>query len=161
MANNQIILSKVGANDPIVNIVAPANLKNGHLVVLGAQDATEKTYASTANTNVNDRSMALVMALPLSYGVEKTENEFEIATGDVVRAYIPVLGRVYSFPVANVKGTPTVPVAATKVLVPDAGELAMDCKDSAGGSETVVFYVDEVFTKAGVSMVKARCIKSE
>ncbi len=158
--SNQIILSKVGATDPIVDVVAPAGLKNGHLVVLGAQNA-DKTYVSAANNAITDNSMALVMALPLSYGVEKTENDFEIATGDVVRAYLPVLGRVYSFPVANTKAAPTVAVAKGKVLVPDDGELAMDCKDSAGGSETVVFYVDEVFTKAGVSMVKARCIKSE
>jgi hypothetical protein len=48
-----------------------------------------------------------------------------------------------------------------KVLVPEAAALAMDCKNSAGGTESVVFYIDEVFTKAGVSMVKARCIKSE
>lgn len=158
--SNQIILSKVGATDPIVDVVAPAGLKNGHLVVLGAQNA-DKTYASAANNEITDKSMALVMALPLSYGVEKTENDFEIATGDVVRAYLPVLGRVYSFPVENTKAVPTVAVAKGKVLVPDAGELAMDCKDNAGGTETVVFYVDEVFTKAGVSMVKARCIKSE
>lgn len=158
--SNQIILTKVGASDPIVDIIAPAGLKNGHIVVLGAQ-ATDKTYASAACAAVTDKSMALVMAVPLSYGVEKTENDFEISTGDVVRAYIPVLGRIYSFPVANVKGTPTVAVAVGKVLVPDAGELAMDCKNSAGGTESVVFYVDEVFTKAGVSMVKARCIKSE
>lgn len=158
---NQIILSKVGASDPIIDIVAPSGLKNGHLVVLGTQSSSEKTYASAACSAVTDKSMALVMALPLSYGVEKTENEFEISVGDVVRSYIPVLGRVYSFPVANVKGTPTVAVAVGKVLVPDAGQLAMDCKNSAGGTESVVFYVDEVFTKAGVSMVKARCIKSE
>jgi len=158
---NQIILSKTGDNDPIVDIVAPANLKNGHLVVLGAQSSTEKTYASAACGAVTDKSMALIMAVPLSYGVEKTENDFEIATGDVVRAYLPVLGRVYSFPVANVKAAPTVAVAATKVLVPEASQLAMDCKNTAGGTESVVFYVDEVFTKAGVVMVKARCIKSE
>lgn len=159
--SNQIILSKVGASDPIVDIYAPAGVKNGNLVVLGEQNDTTKVYAAAANGAVTDKSFALVMAVPLSYGAEKTEDEYEIETSQVVRAYIPVLGRVYSFPVANVKGTPTSAVAKGKYLIPDATALPMDCDTEPGGTESVVFYIDEVFTKAGVPMVKARCIKSE
>ena len=158
--SNQIILSRVGADDPIVNIVAPSGVKNGNLIVLGAQNDTTKVYAAAANGAITDKSFALVMAVPLPYGAEKTENEYEIATSEVVRAFIPVVGRVYSFPVANVKAAPASAVAKGKYLFPDAAALPMDCNTAVGGTESVAFYIDEVFTKAGVSMVKARCIKN-
>lgn len=155
--SNQIILNKIGANDPIFDVVAPADCVNGSIVTLGTQNV-DKTYASAAPTAVTDAGMVMVLAVPLSYQIERTEDQFEIATGDVVRAYAPVVGRVVSIPVANV--TATNALAVGKVVVPKAGAIKPECLAAPAGTEEVVYEIDELFTKAGVAMVKLRCVKA-
>jgi hypothetical protein len=138
----------------LVDVVAPAGVKNGNIVVLGAQNSN-KTYACAAPAAVTDAGMVFVAEVPLSYGAEKTENEFVIATGAVIRTIVPYVGFVASIPVANI--TATVAVAATKTVVPNAAGLPMECLNAPAGTEVLQFVVDEVFTKAGVSMAKIRC----
>lgn len=154
---NQIILNKIGATDPIFDVVAPASCANGYFVKLGTQD-TDKTYACAAPAAVTDKGIVMVLAVPLSYQVERTENDFVIGTGDVVRAYAPVVGREVSIPVANV--TATVALGVGKVVVPKAGAMKPECLAAPAGTEEVIYQIDELFTKAGVSMVKLRCIKA-
>jgi len=155
--SNQIILNKIGSSDAIFDIVAPASCANGYFVALGTQ-ATDKTYASAAPAAVTSKSIVMVLAVPLSYGVEYTEDTFVIATGDIVRAYAPVVGRVVSIPVANV--TATVALAVGKVVVPVAGAMKGECLATPAGTEEVIYVIDELFTKAGVAMVKLRCTKA-
>jgi hypothetical protein len=154
---NLTILNKIGATDPIVDVVAPAGVTNGNLVVLGTQNA-DKTYACAAPAAITDKSIAIVAAVPLSYEVEKTENDYTIATSEVVRAYIPVLGRVMSFPVANFTATAT--AEAGHYVIPDASALKAEIVAALGGTESVAWIIDEAFTKCGVAMIKIRCIKA-
>lgn len=154
---NLIILSRVSATNHIVDVVAPASTLNGHILVLGAQGA-DKTYAAAAPAAVTDKSMVMVLDVPISYEVEKLENDYVIAAGQVVRAYVPTVGMVVSIPAAHV--TATVALAATKTVVPKAGVAKMECLNAPAGTEEVIFVIDELFTKAGVPMVKLRCVKA-
>lgn len=154
---NQIILNKIGASDPIFDVVAPASCANGYFVKLGTQ-GTNKTYACAAPAAVTDKGIVMVLAVPLSYGVEYTEDSFVIATGDIVRAYAPVIGRVVSIPVANITATATLTVGY--VVVPKAGAMKGECLTAPAGTEEVIYMIDELYTKAGVSMAKLRCIKA-
>jgi hypothetical protein len=153
---NLTILNKIKATAHYVDVVAPASLTNGNIVVLGEQ-AADKTYACAANAAVTDKGMAIVCTVPLPYEVEKLENDYTIATGEIVRARIIELGDVESYPVANF--TATVALAVGKVIVPKAGALKMECLAAPAGTEAVVYAIDEMFTKAGVPMVKIRCTK--
>lgn len=155
--SNLIILNKIGATDAIFDVVAPANTKNGYFVVLGDQNA-DKTYACAAPAAVTDKSMVMVLDVPISYEVEKLENDYVIATGQVTRTYVPVVGRAVSIPVANV--TATAALGVGKVVVPKAGAMKPECLAAPAGTEEVIFVIDELFTKAGVPMVKLRCVKA-
>jgi hypothetical protein len=152
---SQIILNRLSATATLVDVVAPAGVKNGNVVVLGAQ-GTNKTYACAAISAVTDKGIVFVAEVPLSYEVEKLEKDFVIATGAVIRAIVPYVGFVASIPTANI--TATVAIAVTKIVVPKAAGLPMECLAAAAGTEVLQFVVDEVFTKAGVSMTKIRCI---
>ncbi|MDD4000478.1 MAG: hypothetical protein PHX62_06265 [Bacilli bacterium] len=154
---NLIVLNRLSATATLVDIVAPASLENGHIVKLGTQAST-KEYACAANAAVSDSDLALVIAVPLSYGVETLENDYVIATGEVVRAVIPYKGLTVSIPQVNI--TATVALAAGTVVVPKIAVTKMECLAAAVGTESVVFEIDELYTKSGIAMAKIRCIKA-
>jgi hypothetical protein len=158
MANNLMILNKIKATAHIVDVVAPASLENGHVVVLGAK-GTDGTYTVAAPNAVTDEGMAIIADCGLSYEAEKTVNDRVIATGEVVRAYVPELGDVISIPVSNI--TATVAVAATKIVVPKASATKMECLNAFAGTEVMGFVVESVYTKNGISMAKLRCIRTQ
>lgn len=153
---NQIVLNNLKATASIKNVVAPANTVNGGILVLGVQ-GSDMTYAAAANGAVTDKGMVIVLEVPLSYEVEKLENDFVIATGAVVRAYVPELGDVISVPTANI--TATAALAAGKVVVPKATAIKMECLADFAGTEILGYVIDQLYTKAGVPMTKLRCIK--
>lgn len=153
---NLFIEHKVKPSAHYVDVVAPAGVTNGNIVVLGTQ-ATNKTYACAANGAVTDKGMAIVCNPNLPYGAEVVENDTTIATGEIVRARIVELGDVESYPVSVI--TATVALAVGKIVVPKATALKMECVNAAGGTESIVYVIDELFTKAGVPMVKIRAIK--
>ena len=158
MANNLFILQKTGASAHYVDVVAPAGVTNGNIVVLGTQ-ASDKTYACAANTAVTNTGMAIVCNPNIPYGAEVVENDTTIATSEIIRARIPALGDVESYPVANI--TANVALEVGKIVVPKKEQLKMECLNAAVGDESLVYVIDELFTKAGVSMVKIRCIKAQ
>ena len=131
---NQIVLNNIKATASIKNVVAPANTVNGGILVLGTQNA-DKTYAGAACGAVTDKSMVLVLEVPLSYEAEKIENDFVIATGATVRCYVPELGDVVSIPVANV--TATVALAVGKIVTAKASTIKMECLDAFAGTEAL------------------------
>lgn len=155
---NLFILNKVSANSHYYDCVAPASVTNGNIVVIGTQ-ASNKTYACAANAAVTDTGMAIVCNPNIPYTAETVENDTTIATGEIIRTRIPALGDVESYPVANI--TATVALAVGKIVVPKAAQLKMECLNAAVGTESLVYVIDELFTKAGVSMVKIRCIKAQ
>ena len=138
---NQIVLNRISATCPIFNVVAPADCANGYIVVVGTQ-AADKTYACAAPVAVDDAGMVMVLDVPLSYEAEKTENDYVIATGQVVRAYAPYVGMVVSIPVANVTNTSALDVG--KFVVPKAGAMKPECLDTLATGEEVVFVIDEL-----------------
>jgi hypothetical protein len=154
--SNLVVLNKIGAKAHIVDVVAPASCANGYIVVLGTQNATTKYYACAAPAAVTDKSMAMVLAVPLSYEAQLTEDEFVIATGAIVRAYQLEKGDVVSIPVANI--TATAALAVAKFVVPKATFMKMECLDALGGTEVLGFKIEELYTKSGVAMAKLRCI---
>jgi len=154
--SNQIVLNNISATASIKNVVAPVDTVNGGILVLGAQNA-DKTYAGTAPVAVTDKSMVIVLEVPFSYEVEKLENDFVIATGSTIRGYVPELGDAISIPVANV--TATVALAVGNVVVPKATTIKQECLAAFAGTEILGFIIDELYTKAGIPMVKIRCIK--
>ena len=125
-------------------MVAPADCANGYIVVVGTQ-AADKTYACAAPVDVDDAGMVMVLDVPLSYEAEKTENDYVIATGQVVRAYAPYVGMVVSIPVANVTNTSALGVG--KFVVPKAGAMKPECLDTLATDEEVVFVIDELLQK--------------
>lgn len=153
---NLFILQKVSSQAHYVDAIAPAGVTNGNIVVLGTQ-ATNKTYACAANAAADNAGMAIVCNPNIPYAAETVENDTSIATGEIIRCRIPAVGDVESYPVANI--TATVALAVGKAVVPDATELKMECLASAVGTEGVIYIIDELFTKAGVPMVKIRCTK--
>lgn len=157
---NQIILNKIPADARIVTIQAPANTTNGSIVTVGSFDtdaADYGTYAAAAPSAVTDLGMAMVLTPTLSYEAQYDENDFEISTGDKVRAYFPVVGMKVTIPVANITATAT--VEADNYVVPTT-TVKPECKSSMGGTEAVAFLIDQVVTINGVSMAELRCIKA-
>jgi len=156
---NLFILNKVKATAHYVDIVAPATVTNGNIVVLGTQVSADKTYAVAANAAVTDTGMVIVCNPNLPYAAETVENDTVIATGEIVRARVVELGDVESYPVANI--TATVALAVGKFVVPKATALKMECVNAVAGTESLVYVLEELFTKAGVAMAKLRCIKAQ
>ena len=150
-------MCKISKDATILTLVAPANTVNGSLLNVTTRQSNG-TYSAAAPSAVTLTDLALVMAVPLSYEAEYTQNDFTIATGDLVRAYVPYKGMVVTIPQANI--TATVALAVGKVVVPDAGEVKMECLASAGGTETVVFEIEELPTIKGVASAKLRCVKA-
>ena len=155
--SNQIVLNRAAGDATIYDVVAPADLKNGHIVALGVRNA-DGTYAAAAPAAITSLGMVMVLAVPLSYDADKSQNEYVIATGEVVRAYVPYVGMQVSIPVANI--TATAPVADGAFVIPDAGETKPECVAALGGTEAVAYIVDDVYSEFGVSMAKIRCIKA-
>lgn len=155
---NLFILNKVKATAHYFDCVAPAGVTNGNIVVIGTQ-ATDKTYACAANGAVTDTGMAIVCNPNIPYGAEVVENDTTIATGEIIRGRVVELGDVESYPVSVI--TATVALAQNKFVVPKATALKMECVAAAAGTESIVYIIDELFTKAGVPMVKIRCIKAQ
>ena len=156
--SNLVIGTKVGANDPIVDVVCPADTVGGGILVLGDRNA-DGTYEGAANAAVTDQEMVLISPVCLPYGAEDTEHDYDIVAGGVERGYVPVKGRKYSVPVANITATNAIAVDA--YVVPDAGEIQMECLDALGGTETVQFKIVNLFAKAGVNYAMLLCIKDQ
>ena len=153
---NLLIMKKVGATAHYIDLVAPAGLENGNVVVIGAKQS-DSTYACSANTAVTDDGMALIVDVALPYEVEKEQNDYVIATGEVVRGLIVSEGDIIDIPQANI--TATSALAANKVVVPDAAALPMECLASANGDESIIFNIDALYTKNSIAMASLRCIK--
>ena len=154
--SNLFILQKVSADAHYFDVVAPASTVNGNILVLGTQN-TDKTYAAAANVAATDKSMVIVCNPNLPYAAETLENNTVIETGEVIRTREVKLGDVESYPVANI--TATAALAVGKAVVPVAGALQMECLAAAVGTESIIYLIDELFTKAGVPMAKLRCVK--
>ncbi len=153
---NQIVLNKVGKSDAIFSVIAPASLENGNMVVLGTQNSTSKAYASAAPGAITSLGMVIVASVPLSYDAADAENDYVIATGEIVRAYVPKKGHVMSFPSANF--TESEAFAVGVFVIPNAAVTEMESAAALGGTEAVAYIIDEIPTKAGVEMLKIRCI---
>ncbi len=158
MASNLMELQKIKATQHVVDVVAVNGLYNGNVVVLGTR-GSDGTYSVAAPTGVAVEGMVLVADIGLSYEAEKMMNDKVIATGEVVRAYVMELGNVISIPVANV--TATSALAVGKVVVPKANALPMECLAALAGTEVLAFIIEALYSKAGVAMVKLRCIRTE
>lgn len=153
---NQMILTKVKESSFLFDVVAPAGLKNGHVVVLGAQN-TNGTYASAAPVAVTDLGMVIVAQVPLNYDDSKVENDYVIATGEVTRTYVIEEGQKMSFPTENFDTSVAAEVG--KYVIPVAGSSELAVASALVGTEAKVWIIDAVFTKTGVSMVTIRNIK--
>lgn len=154
---NLIVLDKVSAAATIFDVVAPASYANGYLATLTTIN-TDGSYDCTAPAAITDLGMVIVLAVPLSYEAQYVENDYTIATGEIVRGYVPYRGFTVSIPAANI--TAGVALAAGKYVIPVDGAGKMTSADALGGTETVVFVIDSLYTKSGVSMAKIRCIKA-
>lgn len=154
---NQIVLNNISAEARILSLVAPANTVNGSILAVGTR-ASNGTYAASAPSAITLDDLAMVLDMPLSYEAQYVENDYTIATGDIVRAYVPYKGMTVTIPQANITATATLTV--DYVVTVDAGEIKPECKTTAGGTETVVFEIVELPTVNGVASAKLRCIKA-
>jgi len=153
---NQINLDKISGNASIVTVVAPADTTNGSIVTVGTMNSNF-TYAAAAPSAVTDSDMVMVLAVPFSYEADYVQNDFVIDAGDLVRAYYPHKGMVVSIPVVNITATAT--VEAGRVVVPTT-TVKPEAKASAGGTETVVFEIERVYTLNSVNMAELKCVKA-
>lgn len=153
---NQMILTKVRESSFLFDVVAPAGLKNGHIVALGAQN-TNGTYASAAPAAITSLGMVIVAQVPLNYDDSKVENDYVIATGEVTRTYVIEEGQKMSFPTENFETTVT--AAVGKYVIPQAADTELKVSSTLGGTEAKAWIIDKVYTKAGVPMITIRNIK--
>jgi hypothetical protein len=154
---NLINLYKVSAAATIFDVVAPASYANGYLATLTTIN-TDGSYDCVAPVAITDLGMVMVLAVPLSYEAQYVENDYTIATGEIVRGYVPYRGFTVDIPAANI--TAGVALAVGKYVIPVAGAGKMTSANDLGGDETVAFIIDALYTKSGVSMAKIRCIKA-
>lgn len=155
---NQMVLKKVQADSFLYDVVAISGLENGHIVKLGAM-GTNGVYACAAPAAITDLEIVIVADVPINYDASKVENDYTITVGEAARTYVPYKGQKMAFPVANFDTTVT-PVAGSTYVIPVAGATKMKVAVALGGTESVAWKVDELFTKAGVSMMTIRCIKA-
>ena len=154
---NQMVLKKVSANSYLFDVTAISGLANGHIVKLGAM-ASSGVYACEALAALTDLEIVIVADVPINYSDDKVENDYAITVGESARTYVPVIGQKMAFPTANFDTTVT-PVQG-KYVIPVAGATQMKVANALGGTESVAWKVDEVFTQAGVEMMTIRCIKA-
>lgn len=154
---NLFILDRVSEGAHYYDAVAPATVTNGNFVVLGAE-GTDGTYTVAAPAAITDLGMCIVCNPNIAYAAETVENDVTIATGEVIRVRVPQVGDKESYPVANFTATAT--VTAGHYVIPDAAALKGEAVSSLGGTESIVYIIDRIFTKAGVSMAQIRCIKA-
>lgn len=158
MAN--IVLNKLSSTATLYDIVSASILQQGNLVVLGTQDMTTNVgvYTVAACGAITDSNMAIVACVPLSYEAQYVEGDFSLAVGQIGRAIQPYIG--FTITVENAQLTATVAAAVGKFVIPDAASLKMEIVNAAGGTESIVFVIDEVTTINGVAASKIRCIKA-
>jgi hypothetical protein len=154
---NLINLDKVKASVTIFDVVAPASYANGYLATLGTIN-TDGTYDCAAPAAITDLGMVVVLAVPIDYNAEHVENDYVIATGEIVRGYVPYSGMVFAVPAANI--TAGVALAAGKYVIPVAGAGKMTSANALGGTEAVAFVITRLYTKSGVSLCELRCVKA-
>jgi len=158
MAN--IVLNKVSSTCPIYDIKAAVALDQGNLVVLGTQDTATNVgvYTVAACGAITDAQMAIVACVPILYTAESVQGDFQLAIGEIGRAYQPYVGLTIT--VENAQLTATATAVAGRYVIPDASALKMEIVASLGGTEAVVFVLDEATTINGVASSKIRCIKA-
>jgi hypothetical protein len=154
---NLINLDKVKSSVTIFDVLAPASYANGFLATVTTIN-TDGTYDSTAPAAITDLGMVVVLGVPMDYNAEHVENDYVIATGEIVRGYVPYSGMVFAVPAANI--TAGVVLAAGKYVIPVAGAGKMTSADALGGTEAVAFIITRLYTKSGVPMCELRCIKA-
>lgn len=152
---NQIELKKVSKDASIVTLIAPANTVNGSILEIGARQSNG-TYTGVVPSAVTLLDLAMVLAVPLPYEADKVQNDFVIATNDLVRAYIPYKGFEPSIPQANITATEALGVG--KVVVVNAASEKPECLAAPAGTETVVFEIIALETVNGVDMAHLRCV---
>lgn len=154
---NQMILSKVKATAHYFDAVAIAGLTNGAFVTRTTR-GTDGTYTVIAPAAITDMQVGIVCTVPLSYQAERTENDFVITSGDIIRVRIPERGDVECYPAANYTATAT--ATAGHYVIIDAATTKPEIVAALGGTESIVYEIKEAFTKAGVAMIKIECIKA-
>jgi hypothetical protein len=154
---NLIVLNKVSKSATYFDVVAPASYANGYLATLSTIN-TDGSYDCAAPAAITDLGIVMILAVPMDYNAEHVENDYTIETGEIVRAIVPYRGMVVSIPTANI--TAGVAIAAGAYVIPVAGAGKMTSAAALGGTESVAFIVDSVYTKSGVSMTQLRCIKA-
>jgi hypothetical protein len=157
--SNLIVLDRIGADAQYIDVVCPNGAYNGDIVVLGDRNANG-TYNCAAPNAVTDLGMAIIVHEDLGYKVEDVNmNSITFTAGTIVRALIPKLGDQISIPVGNV--TATASVIKDRILVPDAGALPLESLADFAGTEVQGWKVEGIYSKAGVSLARIRCVKTE
>jgi len=155
---NLAIATNFPATTKYFSVTAPASTVNGHFLALTTK-GTDGVYAAATPAAITSPSLVMAFAVCLPYAAETVENDYTIATGEVIRCFAPELGLEYAIPVANV--TATTPVVAGAYVIPTATAHIGNCVASLGGTESVAFIITGTFTKAGVAMFNMRCIKAQ
>lgn len=159
MASNLIVLNKIKSTAHIQSIVLPASAYNGYVYVLGTRNSNG-TYSVAAPTAVTDEGMVVLLDEDIGYNAEYVSmGDVTFASGEIRRAYHMELGNVISIPQANI--TATVALGVGKVVVPNAGAAPMECLAAFAGTEVLGFEIEELYTKAGVSMARLRCVRTQ
>lgn len=151
---NLNILDKVSMGAHYETISAPADLVAGNIVELLTRNS-DGTYEVQAPTAITTKRVAIAVPVTLPYSAETEQNDYTIATGENTRVLIPEVGQKLSFPVANFTGTP----AVGEYVIIDAAAYKAESVSSLGGTESVIFEIDRLYTKAGVSMLMMTCVQ--
>ena len=153
--SNQIILDNVSGEARIFDIVAPADLKNGNLVVIGEKN-DNGTYDVAAPAAITDLNMAIVLSVPLSKEADRAQDDYVIETGAIERAYMPYKGMAVSIPQENIEDI--VDLDDGVFVIPQAADAEMRSIAALGGTETVAWIIEDLYVEFGVPMAKIRCI---
>lgn len=157
--SNLIVLDRIGADAQYIDVICPNGAYNGDCIVLGDRNSNG-TYTVAAPNAVTDVGMAIILHEDLGYNAEYVNmGDVTFTAGTIVRALIPKLGDQISIPVENI--TATVSVIKDRILVPDAGALPLESLADFAGTEVQGWKVEEIYSKAGTSMARIRCVKTE
>jgi len=153
----RIILNKVSATATNYAIKCASVLEQGNFGVMGRPDASG-VRTVTAPGAITTANVVVHLSVPLVYDANKSENDFKLEIGEIGRAYVPYQGMGFCIPVANILAT--VAVAKDAHVIIDATSFVPECVASLGGTESIAFIVEDVFTDNGVSMAQLLCIKA-
>lgn len=153
---NMIRLDKIKGTAHIVSVKATKDMEVGSIVKLGALASDGETYDVTEPVSITaDDQLAMVVPSVLQYDEPRTEEEYTIKAGTVVRAYILEKGDVITTCDSFLTGASVL----NQYAVPVNGSFKIAPVATLTGNEVLAFKVDEKGTLGGYASTTLQVVR--